>query len=185
MCLFSVRSVWSALVVLIWHGLLQICNPPLHTFIQKFNLAAKWLSYIFCCHVMQQATYESVVDYWESRGQGSGPDEVAHLGVITALKKICNHPSLVILHQSESLPGEVLSHTTCRFIQNLTHKCSDSSNGLSQSSNLNFLGSFWDINLVPVPGKYLQINLNHFLPQTVSHTLFQFIAHLLISLNVK
>ena len=76
-------------------------------------LAVEWCSYILCCHVLQQAMYEAVVDYWESRGHESGPEEVAHLGVITALKKICNHPSLVIHHQSEQLPGEVGSHTTC------------------------------------------------------------------------
>lgn len=78
---------------------------------------------------MQQTMYEAVVDYWDSRGQESGPEEVAHLGVITALKKICNHPSLVVHHQSEQLPGEVESHTTSRCVQSLTHNCNDSSNG--------------------------------------------------------
>jgi len=99
-----------------------------HSF-TSLMLATEWFSYILCCHVMQQAMYEAVVDYWESRGQESGSEEVAHLGVITALKKICNHPSLVIHHQSEQLPGEVGSHTTCRCVQSLTHNCSDSSNG--------------------------------------------------------
>lgn len=115
MWLFSICSIWSALIMKILHGLFQHCNPPLHTFIHKFN-------------VMQQAIYEAVVDYWESRGQESGPEEVAHLGVITALKKICNHPSLVIFHQSEQLPGEVGSHTTCRCVQSWNHNCSVSSN---------------------------------------------------------
>jgi hypothetical protein len=82
-------------------------------FFTSLMLAVEWCSYILCCHVLQQAMYEAVVDYWESRGHESGPEEVAHLGVITALKKICNHPSLVIHHQSEQLPGEVGSHTTC------------------------------------------------------------------------
>jgi len=97
------------------HGLFQHCNHPLHTFLHMFN-------------VMQQAMYEAVVDYWENRGRESGPEEVAHLGVITALKKICNHPSLVIFHQSEQLPGEVGSHTTCRCVQSWNHNCSVSSN---------------------------------------------------------
>jgi SNF2 family DNA or RNA helicase len=121
-------------------------------FFKRLMLAAEWLSCILCCHVMQQAMYEAVVDYWESRGHESGPEEVAHLGVITALKKICNHPSLVILRQSEPLLGEVLSYTICRLVQNLTHKCSNISNGLSQGSNLNSSGSFLDICVMPVPG---------------------------------
>lgn len=65
---------------------------------------------------MQQAMYKAAVDYWESRGCESGPEEVAHLAVITALKKICNHPSLVRPRQSQQLPGEVQSHTKCRLI---------------------------------------------------------------------
>jgi len=66
--------------------------------------------------MMQQLMYEAAVHYWESRGCESGPEEVAHLGVITALKKICNHPSLVRSHQSEQLPGEVWNHTRCRIM---------------------------------------------------------------------
>jgi SNF2 family DNA or RNA helicase len=54
--------------------------------------------------------YKAAVGYWESRGCQSGPEEVGHLGVITALKKICNHPSLVKRpRQSEQLTGEVQS----------------------------------------------------------------------------
>jgi SNF2 family DNA or RNA helicase len=73
---------------------------------------------------MQQAMYKAAIDSWESRGSESGSAEVAHLGVITALKKICNHPSLVINRQSEQLPGEVLSYIKCRLVESFTHKCS-------------------------------------------------------------
>jgi SNF2 family DNA or RNA helicase len=76
-------------------------------------LATKWLRYILWCYVMQQAMYKAAVDYWESRGGESGPEDVAHLGVITALRKICNHPSLVRPRQSQQLPGEVQSDTKC------------------------------------------------------------------------
>lgn len=79
-------------------------------------LATECLSYILWCHVMQQAMYKATVDYWESRGCESGPEEVAHLGVITALKKICNHPSLVRPRQSQQLPGEVQNDTKYRLI---------------------------------------------------------------------
>ncbi|XP_033606258.1 DNA repair and recombination protein RAD54B isoform X3 [Cryptotermes secundus] len=62
---------------------------------------------VFCHSTpLQQAMYKAAVDYWESRGCESGPEEVAHLGVITALKKICNHPSLVKPRRSQQLPGE-------------------------------------------------------------------------------
>jgi SNF2 family DNA or RNA helicase len=66
--------------------------------------------------VMQQAMYKAAVDYWDSRGCQSGPEEVAHLGVITALKKICNHPSLVRPRQPEQLSGEVQGNNVCRLI---------------------------------------------------------------------
>lgn len=61
--------------------------------------------------------YRAAVDYWESRGCESGPEEIAHLGVITALRKICNHPSLVRPRQSQQLPGEVQNHINCRLIR--------------------------------------------------------------------
>ena len=52
--------------------------------------------------------YEAAVDFWESRGSEFGPEGVAHLGVITALKKICNHPSLLKRrHSRDHEPGEV------------------------------------------------------------------------------
>lgn len=82
-----------------------------HTyFFRSIILVTSWLSYIHCGVLMQQAMYKTVVDYWESRGCQLEP-EMGHLGVITALKKICNHPSLVRPRQSEPLPGEVHSDT--------------------------------------------------------------------------
>ncbi|XP_069701222.1 DNA repair and recombination protein RAD54B-like isoform X2 [Periplaneta americana] len=64
---------------------------------------------VFCRSTpIQQAMYEEAVDYWLSRGSESGPEEVPHLGVITALKKICNHPVLIKPYRSEEQPGETL-----------------------------------------------------------------------------
>lgn len=40
--------------------------------------------------------YEETISYWENRVQEFGLSTISHLGIITMLKKICNHPELVL-----------------------------------------------------------------------------------------
>nr|XP_018906080.1 PREDICTED: DNA repair and recombination protein RAD54B-like [Bemisia tabaci] len=59
---------------------------------------------IFCSSTkLQQDLYEATVQYWEDRNLAApGSDSgIKHLSVITALKKICNHPFLLKRKESE------------------------------------------------------------------------------------
>lgn len=51
--------------------------------------------------------YEETVSYWENRVQEFGLNTISHLGVITMLKKICNHPELIINKINNSDTTEV------------------------------------------------------------------------------
>ncbi|GLH12045.1 DNA repair and recombination protein RAD54-like [Gryllus bimaculatus] len=63
--------------------------------INKF-LPTKTESVIFCVmSSLQEELYKTAVSYWTNREVLAHSDNVAHLSVITALKKICNHPFLV------------------------------------------------------------------------------------------
>lgn len=45
---------------------------------------------------IQKILCRAALDWWENRDRTSGnSDGVSHLGVLTALKKICNHPALI------------------------------------------------------------------------------------------
>ncbi|PSN33104.1 DNA repair and recombination protein RAD54B [Blattella germanica] len=84
------------------------------------------------------AMYECAIDYWESRGSEFGPEGVAHLGVITALKKICNHPALVKSRHSmsEQEPGE---EDVMQYLSQMFSNCGSES--LNQSGKLNVVMS--------------------------------------------
>lgn len=45
--------------------------------------------------------YEATIDYWEKRKE-TGDSDVTHLAVITLLKKISNHPTLIQHQDSDS-----------------------------------------------------------------------------------
>ncbi|KAJ9580257.1 hypothetical protein L9F63_004070 [Diploptera punctata] len=93
---------------------------------------------VFCISTpLQQRMYEAAVDYWESRGSEFGPEGVAHLAVITALKKICNHPSLLKSRQSDYQPAEedILQHLCEMFSRS---DCES----LNQSGKLNVVMCF-------------------------------------------
>ncbi|XP_025414359.1 DNA repair and recombination protein RAD54B-like isoform X2 [Sipha flava] len=52
---------------------------------------------VFCAMTpVQISLYEETVSYWENRVQEFGLSIISHFGVITTLKKICNHPDLVL-----------------------------------------------------------------------------------------
>nr|CAD7207008.1 unnamed protein product [Timema douglasi] len=47
--------------------------------------------------------YKAAVQFWDNKNAANG---LAHLGVITALKKICNHPTLLSRATSDCQPDE-------------------------------------------------------------------------------
>lgn len=70
--------------------------------IHKF-LPTKEESVIFCIMSdLQIQLYKTAVSFWTNRDEIPNADKMAHLSVITALKKICNHPSL-IMDKAESI----------------------------------------------------------------------------------
>lgn len=70
---------------------------------------------------IQKILYRAALDWWENRERNRGGGDVSHLGVMTALKKICNHPALI---QSNDLfeedPGHDASYQES-LIQELSH----------------------------------------------------------------
>nr|CAD7459038.1 unnamed protein product [Timema tahoe] len=67
-------------------------------------LPSKHEAVVFCAITPLQAMlYKAAVQSWENKNAANG---LAHLGVITALKKICNHPTLLSRVTSDCQPYE-------------------------------------------------------------------------------
>lgn len=65
--------------------------------------------------------YEETVSYWENRVQEFGLSTISHLSIITMLKKICNHPELVLNKNLTSDSTEVCKIEN--IILNVKLKC--------------------------------------------------------------
>lgn len=52
--------------------------------------------------------YEETVSYWENRVREFGISTISHFGVITILKKICNHPELILNKKNNDDATEVM-----------------------------------------------------------------------------
>ncbi|KAL4091467.1 hypothetical protein QTP88_026155 [Uroleucon formosanum] len=66
-------------------------------------LPSKYESIVFCAMApIQCSLYEETVSYWENRVQEFGLSTISHFSVITMLKKVCNHPELILNNHNNS-----------------------------------------------------------------------------------
>lgn len=80
-------------------------------------LPVKYESVIFVkCSEVQKTLYSAAVNYWENRDVSA--KDVTHLSVINALKKICNHPVL-LLQKNNTLSEEQTERNLYSHLQEI------------------------------------------------------------------
>ncbi|XP_034250356.1 DNA repair and recombination protein RAD54B-like isoform X2 [Thrips palmi] len=75
---------------------------------------------------IQRNLCRAALDWWENRDRNPGSGDVCHLGVMTALKKICNHPALI---KCENLFEDDPDDDTGSYQESLLQELSNFYNG--------------------------------------------------------
>ncbi|XP_022183703.1 DNA repair and recombination protein RAD54B-like [Myzus persicae] len=100
-------------------------------------LPSKYESVVFCAMApIQSRLYEETVSYWENRVQEFGLSTISHFSVITMLKKVCNHPELILNNHNNSDTTEETLIQHLNHTINLKHSLIESSGKLIVVDNL-------------------------------------------------
>lgn len=100
-------------------------------------LPSKYESVVFCAMApIQCRLYEETVSYWENRVQEFGLSTISHFSVITMLKKVCNHPELILNNHNNSDTTEETLNQHLNHTITLKHSLIESSGKLIVVDNL-------------------------------------------------